>query len=145
MDPNEHSSRVRIGDSVRRKEDRRLLCGAGRYSDDVSLPGQAYAFMVRSPHAHARILAIDVRDAKRTPGVLLVLTGRNAVDDGLQCIPHTPVGFSGIAKAVDRDGVRSTPLISHSPSKRSGLWERRLPWWLRNCSRPRKTLPSDCS
>ena len=44
-----------IGQPVRRREDLRLLTGRGRYSDDINVPGQAYAVMVRSPHAHARI------------------------------------------------------------------------------------------
>ena len=47
-----------IGKPVRRKEDARLLTGAGRFGDDVSLPGQAYAAFVRSPHAHAGIVVI---------------------------------------------------------------------------------------
>ena len=50
-----------IGQPVRRREDLRLLTGKGRYSDDVNLPGQAYAVMVRSPHAHAMIRSIDAR------------------------------------------------------------------------------------
>ena len=50
---------IRIGSDVRRKEDLRLVTGAGCFSDDVNLPGQAYAAMVRSPHAHARIRSID--------------------------------------------------------------------------------------
>ena len=49
-----------IGRSVRRREDLRLLTGNGRYSDDVNLPGQAYAVMVRSPHAHALIRARSI-------------------------------------------------------------------------------------
>jgi len=52
-----------IGQPVRRREDFRLLRGAGRYSDDVTLPGQAYAMMVRSPHAHALIRGIDTAAA----------------------------------------------------------------------------------
>ena len=44
-----------IGQPLRRKEDLRLVTGRGRYSDDVNLPGQAYAYVLRSPHAHARI------------------------------------------------------------------------------------------
>ena len=48
-----------IGQPLRRKEDQRLLTGAGRFSDDFSLPGQAHAAMVRSPYPHARILRID--------------------------------------------------------------------------------------
>ena len=80
-----------IGKSVRRREDARFLTGAGRYADDMNLPGQAYACVVRSPHAHARIAGIDVGPAADAPGVLAVLTGRDAAADGLQPIPHRPV------------------------------------------------------
>ena len=55
-----------IGQPLPRKEDLRLLTGAGRYSDDVNLPGQAYAAFVRSPQAHARIKAIDISAAGRS-------------------------------------------------------------------------------
>ncbi len=48
-----------IGASVRRKEDYRFLTGGGKYTDDVTLPGQSYAYFVRSPHAHAKILKIN--------------------------------------------------------------------------------------
>src|SRR5213594_1855557 len=64
-----------IGQSVRRLEDPRLLQGFGRYSDDVSLPRQASAVVVRSPHAHARIRSMDISAARSAPGVLAVLTG----------------------------------------------------------------------
>ena len=64
-----------IGQPLRRKEDLRLLTGSGRYSDDVNLPGQAYAYVLRSPHAHARIRGIDTAAARAMPGVLAVLTG----------------------------------------------------------------------
>jgi len=77
-----------IGRSVRRREDLRLLAGKGRYSDDMNLPGQAYAVLVRSPHAHARIVGIDTAAAKRVPGVLAVLTGADMLADGLKPIPH---------------------------------------------------------
>jgi carbon-monoxide dehydrogenase large subunit len=83
------SSKTGIGRPVRRREDFRLLTGKGCYSDDYNLPGQTYAVMVRSPHAHARIRAIDTRGAAAAPGVLAVLTGRDCVDDGLQAIPHS--------------------------------------------------------
>jgi carbon-monoxide dehydrogenase large subunit len=72
-----------IGQPLTRKEDLRLLTGAGRFSDDVNLPGQAYAVFVRSPHAHARIGAIDTVAARALPGVLAVLTGTEADGDGL--------------------------------------------------------------
>lgn len=83
-----------IGQVVRRKEDVRLLTGGGCYSDDVNLPGQAYAAMVRSPHAHARIGAVDPADALAVPGVLAVLTGADALADGLARIPHNPAASS---------------------------------------------------
>src|SRR2546428_3652850 len=80
-----------FGKPVRRVEDERLLTGRGRYSDDVNLPGQAYACFVRSPHAHARIVRIDAAAALKTPGVIAVLTGADAEADGLKPIPHRPV------------------------------------------------------
>jgi carbon-monoxide dehydrogenase large subunit len=76
-----------IGQPVRRKEDVRLLTGAGTYTDDVDLPGQAHLAILRSPHAHARILSIDVEAARAAPGVLLVLTGHDAAADGLGLFP----------------------------------------------------------
>jgi aerobic carbon-monoxide dehydrogenase large subunit len=77
-----------IGQTVRRKEDARLVTGRGNYSDDVNLPGQAYGAAVRSPHAHALIRSIDVTVARAMPGVLAVLTGQDALADGLTRIPH---------------------------------------------------------
>jgi carbon-monoxide dehydrogenase large subunit len=76
-----------IGQRVPRKEDLRLLTGKGRFSDDVNAPGQAYAVMLRTPHAHARIFAIDVAAAKAMPGVLAVLTGHDAAADKLGPMP----------------------------------------------------------
>ena len=67
-----------IGASPKRKEDRRLLTGAGRYVDDLRLPAMVHLALVRSPHAHARVLRIDGTAALRLPGVLSVLTVREA-------------------------------------------------------------------
>ncbi len=80
-----------IGQPVMRKEDVRLVTGQGRFSDDVNLAGQAYAVMVRSPHAHAVIAGIATADAAAMPGVLAVLTGKDAIEDGLKPIPHRPI------------------------------------------------------
>ena len=66
-----------IGQPVPREEDPYLVRGAGRFVDDVTLPGQARAFILRSPHANARIRSIDVQEAKTAPGVRLVLTGKD--------------------------------------------------------------------
>ena len=52
-----------IGAAIRREEDLRLLKGRGRYVDDVREPGAAYGYVLRSPHAHARIFALDTRRA----------------------------------------------------------------------------------
>ena len=73
---------------MRRHEDLRLLTGQGRYSDDLKLPGQVYAVMLRSAHAHAEIALIDTEAARAVPGVLAVLTGRDMLADGLRPIPH---------------------------------------------------------
>ena len=80
-----------VGQPVRRKEDRRLLTGEGRFSDDFSLPGQAYAAIVRSPYPHARIVAVDGRRALALPGVLAVFSGADCAADGLSAINHDPV------------------------------------------------------
>ena len=82
-----------IGSPVRRKEDARLVAGKGCYSDDVNLPNDAYAIMVRSPHAHARIRAIDATAAQAIPGVLAVLTGRDILADGVKPIPHKAFSY----------------------------------------------------
>ena len=82
-----------IGQPVRRKEDRRLLQGRGSYGDDLVLPNLAHAVLVRSPHAHARIVRIDIDRAMRAPGVLAVLTGADYIADGLKPIPHGPCVF----------------------------------------------------
>ncbi|HZT51244.1 MAG TPA: xanthine dehydrogenase family protein molybdopterin-binding subunit [Stellaceae bacterium] len=94
-----------VGQPVRRKEDVRLLTGRGSYGDDVGLPGQAHAAMVRSPHAHARIHAIDRDAALAVPGVLAVLTGADLLADGLNSVRHAPslVGTPDV-QLVNRDG-----------------------------------------
>ncbi len=80
-----------IGQPVPRNEDARLLTGHGQFSDDFSFPGQIYAAMVRSPHAHARIMRIDKSIALGMPGVLGVFTGADCLADKLGTIPHDPL------------------------------------------------------
>ncbi|PSJ61753.1 xanthine dehydrogenase family protein molybdopterin-binding subunit [Kumtagia ephedrae] len=72
-----------IGARVARKEDRRFITGAGRYVDDMVVPGMKHAAFVRSPHAHADIKKIDVSRAKAMPGVIGVLTGKELKADGI--------------------------------------------------------------
>ena len=102
-----------IGQPVLRKEDHRLVTGAGNYTSDVFLPGQLYAAIVRSPHAHARIKGIDTAAARSAPGVVEVLTGKELETDGIGTIPSSAY----IAGLVDvplnnRDGSdrRVTPI-----------------------------------
>src|SRR5260221_13696907 len=64
-----------IGQPVTRTEDPKLLRGQGNYTDDMNMPGQAYAVMVRSRHAHGIIRGIDATEARAMPGVLGVWTG----------------------------------------------------------------------
>jgi aerobic carbon-monoxide dehydrogenase large subunit len=97
---------ARIGDPVRRREDLRLITGRGCFSDDVNLPRQVYAAMVRSPYAHARIVAIDSLGALSSPGVLAVLTGRDWRNDGLKPLPHQPYSFHPAERPLaNRDGA----------------------------------------
>jgi len=72
-----------IGQSVSRFEDPRLLQGGGRYIDDVNLPGQAHATLLRSPHAHARIVRLDLDAARALPGVLGIFTQADLAADKL--------------------------------------------------------------
>jgi aerobic carbon-monoxide dehydrogenase large subunit len=90
-----------IGVSVRRKEDFRFLTGKGNYTDDINWPHQAYAYFVRSPHAHAKIGSIDTLSAAETPGVITVFTGVDLAADGVGCLP---CGF-----APDRGPIKEPP------------------------------------
>jgi aerobic carbon-monoxide dehydrogenase large subunit len=76
-----------IGASVRRKEDRRFVTGKGRYTDDINRPQQVYAWIVRSPVPHARILSIETKAAEAVRGVVAVFTGSDMAADGVGGLP----------------------------------------------------------
>lgn len=76
-----------VGQSVKRKEDNNLLRGTETFLDDLNLPGQAHAFFLRSPHAHADIEQIDSARASAMPGVVAVYTGADIEADGLGTVP----------------------------------------------------------
>ena len=80
-------SETGIGASVKRREDLRFITGAGRYTDDIDQPGQAYAVFLRSPHARAAIGSIDASAALQVPGVLAVYTGQDLAADGIGDLP----------------------------------------------------------
>jgi aerobic carbon-monoxide dehydrogenase large subunit len=82
------TARFAVGQPVPRTEDPVLVRGQGRYTDDVALPGQAYAAMVRSPHAHGILRGIDAEIARKMPGVLAVYTAADLAGYGtLRCAP----------------------------------------------------------
>jgi len=75
-----------IGAAVKRTEDWRFLRGEGQYTDDITLPNQVYAYVLRSPHAHAEILSLNIEAAQAKEGVFLVLTGNDFAElGGLPC------------------------------------------------------------
>src|SRR5436190_13225773 len=94
--------RFAIGQPVSRSEDPVLLRGEGRYSDDVNLPGQAYAVMVRSPHAHGVVRGIDIIAARAMPRVLAIYTAADLGAGGIGPLPPRQV-------MNNRDG---TPMLS---------------------------------
>ena len=71
-----------IGQPVKRKEDSTLLRGQGQYTDDIDLPNQAYAYVLRSTIAHGRIKSINTATAKTMPGVLAIYTGEDVKQYG---------------------------------------------------------------
>src|SRR6516162_1527875 len=103
-----------IGQPVRRVEDQRFITGRGNYLDDINRPRQTYAYMLRSPHAHARIRGIDTTAALAVSGVLGVFTGGDLALDGLGTIPCLSAVTSGDGSpsvlpphpAIARDRVR---------------------------------------
>ncbi len=70
-----------IGQPLKRQEDIRLIRGQGQYTDDIKLPGMLYAYILRSPYAHAKILSIDTTVAKTMPGVVAIFTGNDLKDE----------------------------------------------------------------
>ncbi len=103
-----------IGQPVKRFEDRRLLSGKGRFINDVNLAGQAYAVIVRSPHAHARIVTMDASAARAAPGVLAVYSGKDITADGLGTMTPT----------VQRKRPDGTPMFARSHPGLALSWVR---------------------
>ena len=88
-------TRTYIGAPVRRGEDIRFLTGRATFIDDVKLPGMLHAAVLRSPHAHARILAVDAADALKLPGVACVLTFAD-LPAGVKPIPLRMYALEGL-------------------------------------------------
>jgi carbon-monoxide dehydrogenase large subunit len=99
-----------FGRSIKRREDPRFITGQGRYVDDVKLPGMTYAAFVRSPHAHARVKAIDTGEAAGHPGVVAVFTGRDMAG-----VNSLPCGWD-LRKAKNVPGViQDLAIVPHMP------------------------------
>ena len=95
-----------IGQSRKRKEDRRLITGRTMFTDNMTLPGMVHLAMLRSPLAHARITSVDTTEAKSRPGVLRVFTGQDFKDvqGSLPCAwaPEGLVNVNTPSVAVDQ-------------------------------------------
>ena len=92
-----------IGQPVRRFEDKRLLSGNGRFQNDVNLSGQAYGYVLRSPHAHAAIRKMDLSAALAAPGVLAIYTGEDLAAAGM--------GTMGVPFANNRKRPDGSPMF----------------------------------
>lgn len=88
-----------VAQAVRRVEDVRFITGTGEYSDDIQLAGQLFGYVVRSPYAHAKILSVDVGDAKAMPGVIDIVTGQELQDAGVGGLPS-------LWPVTNRDGTK---------------------------------------
>jgi aerobic carbon-monoxide dehydrogenase large subunit len=106
-----------IGRSLPRREDRRLIQGQGRYTDDNVVPGALHAAFVRSPYAHADIRRIDVSRALQRPGVVAVLTGADYLADGCGDLDHKAVPVDNLdeSRAAFREADGHIVHVVHQP------------------------------
>ncbi len=104
-----------IGASVVRREDQRFITGGGRFADDVDLPGMARAYVLRSPHAHAKIASIIVAAARQAPGVLAVLTADDVARERLGALPCNafPPAASGARQHRPLQPILATGVVRH--------------------------------
>ena len=101
--------RFAVGQPVPRSEDPVLLRGAGRYTDDETLPGQAYAVVVRSRHAHGQLLGVDATAARAMPGVLGIFVAADLATGGIGLMPASP---NRMADGSDAPRPPQPPLAS---------------------------------
>src|SRR5258708_25811378 len=102
------------GQPVRLFEDKRLLCGNGRFQNDVTLPGQAYAYVLRSPHAHAVMRGVNLSSAQAAPGVLAIYTGEDLAAAGM--------GTMGVP--LRRQRPDGSPMFWRAPLRLAHEWGR---------------------
>jgi carbon-monoxide dehydrogenase large subunit len=96
------------GQAIRRTEDQRFLTGSGRYTDDITLPEQAYLHFFRSPYAHGDITSLDIDEASNAPGVIAVFTADDLASAGVGDVAGMAMPASTVSKA--RDALKQPPL-----------------------------------
>ncbi|MDH4047021.1 MAG: xanthine dehydrogenase family protein molybdopterin-binding subunit [Gammaproteobacteria bacterium] len=96
------------GQAIRRREDQRFITGTGRYTDDITLPGQTYLYIFRSPYAHGLIRSIDVSAAKSLPGVIAVYTGDDLAVAGVRDV--TGADLPAFALSGPSPALKQPPL-----------------------------------
>ncbi len=103
-----------VGAALPVREDERLVAGRGRFVDDIARPGMLHAAMLRSPHAHARIVSIDAREAEAMPGVAAVLTGAEAarLSGPIRPLIPTTAAVADYCLAVDRARFAGEPVAA---------------------------------
>lgn len=106
--PNSSAPDATIGRPLRRSEDAVLVQGQGRYTDDVSLAGQLYAVVVRSPHAHGLLDGIDTAQARKMPGVVAIYTGADLLHYAPLVSPLSIKGRDG--KGLHGNGRPAFPI-----------------------------------
>ncbi len=104
-----------IGAPMRRVEDRRFVSGKGDFVDDLALPNMAFAYVVRSPHAHAKIVGIDKAAACTAPGVFGVLTGHDVIAENIKSLtcPGFPVPPEGARYYRPSRPVLTSDVVRH--------------------------------
>ena len=100
--------RFGTGQAIRRVEDQRFITGHGQYTGDISIDGQAYLYLLRSPFSHGTIAQLDVSEARRSPGVVAVFTSRDLTDAGVRDLPGADMPGSSLAEP--RDALEQPPL-----------------------------------
>ena len=104
-----------IGAAVRRKEDLRFVRGAGKYTDDMNLEGQAYAYILRSPHAHASIRSIDTSAARASDGVIAVFTAED-----MTAVGGIPCGWQVHGKDGNPMAEPKHPVLAEGKVRHTG-------------------------
>lgn len=138
-------ARFAVGQPVRRGEDAKLLTGRGTYTDDIDLPGQAHAWVLRSPHAHGRIRAIDTAAAREMPGVLAIWTAADLAPFDYGQLRSQPVGRNRDGTPMRETRVRRLPTTGSAMSAiRSRSWSPKRASRPATRAKPSRSTSSRC-